>query len=80
MDVVKALSFTHEGHFYNCLNGHTFVITECGGAMEEAHCPECNEPIGGRNHSLNTTNTRATDFEMMARQVGAEPSPWAWGQ
>ncbi|KAG6903062.1 hypothetical protein C0995_006249 [Termitomyces sp. Mi166 len=69
MDVVKALNFTHGGHFYNCPNGHTFVITECGGATEEAQCPECNEPIGGRDHTLNATNTRAADFEEMARQA-----------
>ncbi len=27
-DIVKALGFSHRGHFYNCINGHTFVITE----------------------------------------------------
>ncbi len=27
-DIVKALGFSHRGHFYNCMNGHTFVITE----------------------------------------------------
>ncbi|CDO69109.1 hypothetical protein BN946_scf185042.g11 [Trametes cinnabarina] len=27
-DIVKALGFSHRGHFYNCENGHTFVITE----------------------------------------------------
>ncbi|EED83477.1 predicted protein [Postia placenta Mad-698-R] len=27
-DIVKAFGFSHRGHFYNCENGHTFVITE----------------------------------------------------
>ncbi|KAL0563436.1 hypothetical protein V5O48_018631, partial [Marasmius crinis-equi] len=26
--IVKAFGFSHRGHFYNCPNGHTFVITE----------------------------------------------------
>lgn len=29
-DIVKAFGFSHRGHFYNCANGHTFVITEVG--------------------------------------------------
>ncbi|KIK63308.1 hypothetical protein GYMLUDRAFT_464195 [Collybiopsis luxurians FD-317 M1] len=33
-EIVKAFGFSHRGHFYNCPNGHPFVITECGGAME----------------------------------------------
>jgi len=51
-DIVKAFGFSHRGHFYNCENGHTFVITECGGATQEARCPECNAPIGGSGHRL----------------------------
>ncbi|KAK0443130.1 uncharacterized protein EV420DRAFT_1577089 [Desarmillaria tabescens] len=27
-DIVKAFGFQPQGHFYNCVNGHTFVITE----------------------------------------------------
>jgi len=37
--IIKSLGFSHAGHFYKCQNGHTFVITECGGAMEESRCP-----------------------------------------
>ncbi|KAJ3852101.1 hypothetical protein EV368DRAFT_65176, partial [Lentinula lateritia] len=37
-EIVKAFGFTHRGHFYNCPNGHPFVITECGGAMEASVC------------------------------------------
>ncbi|KAL4242825.1 hypothetical protein ABKN59_011535 [Abortiporus biennis] len=79
-DIVKAFDFSHRGHFYNCRNGHTFVITECGGAMEASRCPECNEPIGGGNHNLDASNTRATEFEEIAGRHGAQPGHWAWAQ
>ncbi|KZT10660.1 P-loop containing nucleoside triphosphate hydrolase protein [Laetiporus sulphureus 93-53] len=63
----------HAGHFYKCPNGHLYVITECGGAMQEASCPECGERIGGGSHRLISTNSRAADVEALA---GAGPSPW----
>ncbi|KAH8107252.1 P-loop containing nucleoside triphosphate hydrolase protein [Cristinia sonorae] len=79
-DIVKAMNFTHTGHFYKCPNGHTFVIGECGGAMESARCPECGEAIGGRNHSLLATNSQATEYENLARQQGWQASPWPWAR
>lgn len=77
--IVKALDFSHTGHFYNCPNGHTFVITECGGANMRSTCPECGAGIGGANHNLDSQNTRAMDFEEVARQQGAARSPFTWG-
>ncbi|KAF5326320.1 hypothetical protein D9611_000022 [Ephemerocybe angulata] len=79
-DIVKAMGFSHTGHWYNCPNGHTFVITECGGAMQQARCPECGEAIGGGNHNLISSNQRADDFEALAREHGAAGSPWPWAQ
>ncbi|KAL1748207.1 hypothetical protein HDZ31DRAFT_30258 [Schizophyllum fasciatum] len=79
-DVVRALSFGYRGHFYNCENGHTFVITECGGATQEARCPECNCPIGGTGHQLHSSNTRAMEYENIAREQGGLDPHWEWGQ
>ncbi|KAJ3510084.1 hypothetical protein NMY22_g16083 [Coprinellus aureogranulatus] len=76
--IVRAMDFGYTGHWYNCPNGHTFVIGECGGAMEEARCPDCGETIGGRNHSLNPTNRRADEFEALLRNQGAQQNPWPW--
>ena len=84
----------HSGHFYNCENGHTFVITEvrktlfstrlhindtlqCGGAMQASTCPECRAPIGGGNHRLLASNTRALEFEELSRATGVGANPWA---
>ncbi|KZT03360.1 uncharacterized protein LAESUDRAFT_366011 [Laetiporus sulphureus 93-53] len=77
-DIVKAFGFSHRGHFYNCENGHTFVITECGGAMESATCPECRAPIGGGGHRLHSSNTRAREFEEVAGRQGSLPGAFAW--
>jgi len=75
--IVKALGFAHAGHYYNCPNGHTFVITECGGAMQVSRCPECDAPIGGSGHRLDPTNSRSSEFEALAVQHGrAQGTPW----
>ncbi|KAI0028475.1 hypothetical protein K488DRAFT_58479 [Vararia minispora EC-137] len=81
-DIVRAFNFATQGHFYNCPNGHTFVITECGGAMQASTCPECRAPIGGGNHALLRSNTRAEEFDEVARNMGARESYWAdpWGE
>jgi len=77
-DIVKAFGFSHRGHFYNCENGHTFVITECGGAMQNSFCPECRAPIGGMGHQLNSSNTRAREFEDVARGQGSLDGAFPW--
>jgi Fe2+ or Zn2+ uptake regulation protein len=84
MEIVRAFNFGSTGHFYNCANGHTFVITECGGAMERSRCPECGSPIGGQSHRLDSTNTRAAQYDELARQANPHimGTPWAnphWG-
>ncbi|KAF8265012.1 hypothetical protein EI94DRAFT_1737067 [Lactarius quietus] len=79
-DIVKAFVFSHRGHFYNCENGHTFVIGECGGAMQAARCPECNAVIGGSDHRLHQSNTRAMEFEDIAREAGSQDPHWPWGR
>ena len=44
--IIKAMGLSR-GHWYECPNGHVYAIGECGGAMEESKCPECNAKIGG---------------------------------
>ncbi|KAF5243075.1 hypothetical protein FAUST_2993 [Fusarium austroamericanum] len=54
------------GHWYMCRNGHPFTINNCGMAMEEATCPECGAPIGGRNHQSVAGVRHAAEIEEMA--------------
>lgn len=42
--------------WFTCPNGHPFAIGQCGAAMEKARCPECNEEIGGGDHTLLSNN------------------------
>lgn len=51
------------GHWYKCPNGHVYIITECGGAMESRKCPDCSATIGGGNHSLASGNAVATEMD-----------------
>jgi len=79
MQIVRAMNFASTGHFYQCANGHTFVITECGGAMERSRCPECGGVIGGSAHSLDASNTRSEEFDRLAQRLNPSiaQSPWA---
>ncbi|KAL3607528.1 hypothetical protein FPOAC2_02513 [Fusarium poae] len=58
------------GHWYTCRNGHPFTINNCGMAMQEATCPECGAPIGGRNHVSVEGVRHATEIEDLAREMG----------
>ena len=49
--------------WYQCPNGHAYVIGECGLAMIESRCPECGEKIGGKDHQLLKTN-KLVDFDL----------------
>ncbi|KEP50888.1 NFX1-type zinc finger protein [Rhizoctonia solani 123E] len=69
----------HTGHFYQCPNGHPYVIGECGGAMQASTCPECGARIGGSGHQSLAGNTHARDFVDIARQTGVRDAGWAWG-
>lgn len=51
------------GHWYKCPNGHVYVITECGGAMESRQCPDCSATIGGESHRLASGNNVATEVD-----------------
>jgi len=47
--------------------------------MQASTCPECRAPIGGGNHHLLASNTRAVEFEQLANNHGAGENPWAPG-
>lgn len=60
--IVSTMNMT-PGHWYKCPNGHVYVITECGGAMESRQCPDCNATIGGASHRLASGNNVATEMD-----------------
>jgi len=51
------------GRWFKCPNEHIYVIGECGGAMEEAKCSECDARIGGGSHQLRRDNAIATEMD-----------------
>ncbi|XP_043946062.1 NFX1-type zinc finger-containing protein 1 [Protopterus annectens] len=72
VDIVKAMGL-RQGHWFKCPNGHIYVITECGGAMERSRCPEkgCGEEIGGEGHRLIASNQLAREMD------GASHAAWS---
>ncbi|XP_070758638.1 NFX1-type zinc finger-containing protein 1 isoform X2 [Enoplosus armatus] len=59
------------GHWHKCPNGHVYLITECGGAMEKRTCPDCDATIGGGNHTLESGNQVASEMD------GAQHPAWS---
>ena len=70
--IIQAM-YAKPGSWYKCPQGHVYNIGECGGAMEESRCPECNSTIGGRSHRLHTSNVHAGDFD------GSQHAAWSTG-
>ena len=69
-DINKALKLS-KGHWFKCRNGHFYIITECGGAMQKRKCPDCDEMIGGSNHKLAEGNQLASEMD------GAKHPAWS---
>ncbi|XP_044203715.1 NFX1-type zinc finger-containing protein 1 [Thunnus albacares] len=59
------------GHWHKCPNGHVYLITDCGGAMERRTCPDCDATIGGANHRLASGNQVASEMD------GAQHPAWS---
>ncbi|KAJ1302896.1 hypothetical protein OPQ81_003195 [Rhizoctonia solani] len=57
---------SHTGHFFECINGHPYVIGECGGAVQSGRCPECGTPVGGAGYVRAAGNRPAQQFLSMA--------------
>ncbi|NWR99126.1 ZNFX1 protein, partial [Motacilla alba] len=70
VQIVNAIG-CRRGHWFKCKNGHIYVIGECGGAMEKGTCPECHEVIGGTNHTLESSNSLASEMD------GATHAAWS---
>ncbi|KAJ4415609.1 hypothetical protein N0V82_007243 [Gnomoniopsis sp. IMI 355080] len=64
-----ASEFRGTGHWYVCERGHPFTVGECGMPMEQARCPECGAPVGGRNHAPAEGVRQASEIEELARDV-----------
>ena len=70
IEIVNAIGLT-KGHWFKCPNGHYYCIGECGGAMQEAKCPECGAKIGGQSHRLTEGNQLAPEMD------GAHHAAWS---
>ncbi|XP_064088896.1 NFX1-type zinc finger-containing protein 1-like isoform X2 [Macrobrachium nipponense] len=62
LQVLEAMGLK-QGHWFKCPNGHIYCIGDCGGAMQEAVCPECKAVIGGGSHALRTDNALASEMD-----------------
>lgn len=51
------------GHWYKHSCGYIYAIGNCGMAMVETKCPECQGTIGGSHHQSAARNERLTDNE-----------------
>ncbi|GIQ82514.1 hypothetical protein KIPB_003668 [Kipferlia bialata] len=61
------------GHYYKHECGFIYFIGDCGGATEQANCPECGLTLGGRGHALTEGNAVTADMD------GSTESAWPGG-
>ncbi|EGZ19855.1 hypothetical protein PHYSODRAFT_298238 [Phytophthora sojae] len=57
--------FQGSGHWYRCVNGHSYSIGECGMAMERTTCPECGALVGGANHVFVEGTAHDSDMDSL---------------
>eukprot|EP01024_Parvocaulis_polyphysoides_P050593 TRINITY_DN49312_c0_g1_i1.p1 TRINITY_DN49312_c0_g1~~TRINITY_DN49312_c0_g1_i1.p1 ORF type:complete len:164 (-),score=32.74 TRINITY_DN49312_c0_g1_i1:221-676(-) len=59
------------GRWFECPNGHPYVIADCGGAMQMSVCPECQAPIGGADHHLTEGNQQSPEMNALLENLDA---------
>ncbi|KAI1714328.1 NFX1-type zinc finger-containing protein 1 [Ditylenchus destructor] len=59
IQIVKAVGYDVR-KWYKCSKGHLYGIGDCGRAVVQSQCPECNEEIGGLEHRLISTSQETT--------------------
>ncbi|KAG8861661.1 hypothetical protein FRB96_002618 [Tulasnella sp. 330] len=62
--------------FFQCPNGHVYVIAECGGSMERSRCPECGAMTSGDSQTPDRSNVIAIESKAPAKERGSQ----SWGQ
>lgn len=69
--VQSAMTGVERGSWHECPNGHRYLIGECGGAMEQSKCPDCNAAVGGGSHTLLASNRSVgrTSFDIAMQRA-----------
>ncbi|EUC58868.1 hypothetical protein RSOL_282750, partial [Rhizoctonia solani AG-3 Rhs1AP] len=65
----------HSGYFYQCVNGHPYVIGE---VMQHSTCPECGVGIGGSYHTIDSGNRHTRELTETVQEARAQG--WGWGR
>lgn len=63
--IAMQAEFRGSGHWYRCVNGHSYSIGECGMAMEQTRCPECGAPVGGADHRSVSGNVHDAQMDLL---------------
>lgn len=71
MQIVSAVGCP-PGDWFKCRNGHAYVTGNWGGTMERSKCPECHAVIGGTNHTLDSTNSLASEMNYATHAAWSE--------
>ncbi|KAL1409923.1 hypothetical protein Q8F55_003922 [Vanrija albida] len=81
LSIIKAMmeeNWGYGGRYYQCPNGHPYVIGDCGQPMATSRCLECGAEVGGHDHTLLGGNARDAVMEAVAREAGAMRNPHAF--
>ncbi|XP_064403130.1 E3 ubiquitin-protein ligase RNF213-like isoform X2 [Halichondria panicea] len=72
-DMLQEVRQAGGGTFYECPNGHPYLVGECGRPVELKTCRECGASIGGTSHKLRSDNrtARVNDTTKTGHDLGA---------
>ncbi|CAB4491510.1 P-loop containing nucleoside triphosphate hydrolase protein [Rhizophagus irregularis] len=67
LEIFRAMNVELQGsgHWYQCPNGHTYTIANCGLANQASSCPECGANVGGINYNLSAGNSANSEYESL---------------
>jgi len=63
-----------------CPDMFCWQIREVLACRTLTHSSECERPIGGHGHQLNSTNMRDDEMVQLSRVAGVQASQWTWGR
>ena len=59
--------------WYQCPNGHTYAIGNCGQPVEGGNCPSCKVPVGGAHYAFAGTGRNVQQVQQAQLADGTKP-------
>jgi len=61
-------------HWYRCINGHLYVVADCGALNQAGACPECGSRIGAGSRNINAVRDEGAIRQQINNVVDIFPA------